>query len=223
MPLEIACFNVQSAINAVRSGANRVELCANPELGGTTPSDEDFKKVQDVAVPVPVNVMVRPRGGDFEYTEAEFDTMKESLIRLHGLGADGFVFGILKDGKVDVQRCQALVKLADGQYCTFHRAFDELEDKQAGLQDVIKCGFSGILTSGGKHDAIKGTSALRQLVEATKGDEIHIIVGGGARSSNIELLKKETGAAWFHSSALVDGTTLASEEEIGNLLKIVHV
>jgi copper homeostasis protein len=222
MPLEIACFNVQSAINAVRAGADRIELCANQELGGTTPSDEDFKRVQDVAVPVPVNVMVRPRGGNFEYTDAEFENMKKTLIRLRGLGADGFVFGILKDGKVDIKRCQELVKLADGHYCTFHRAFDELEDKQAGLEDVIRCGFSGILTSGGMHDAIHGTTMLRQLYDLSKGSEIDIIVGGGVRSSNVTSLKTETGATWYHSSALTDETHFASEQEISSLLKVVH-
>jgi copper homeostasis protein len=212
MALEIACFNIQSVLVAAKGGANRIELCANQYVGGTTPSTTEFIQIKKAVPFIPINVMIRPRGSNFEYSEEEFAQMEMDLGTFHGLGANGFVFGILKEGAVDVERCGHLVRLAEDRPCTFHRAFDELEDMDTGLKDVAKCGFQAVLTSAGKHDAIFGMDRLGELV----GNEVHVtvIVGGGVRASNIEILKAKTGAKWFHSSALVGGENVASLVEV---------
>lgn len=219
MPLEVACFNPESALIAAQVGADRIELCANQQLGGTTPSPAEFLEVKKLASSVPVNVMIRPRGGDFEYSEEEFTQMTEEVKMFLDMGADGFVFGILKCGRVDVQRCLQLVQLAHGKMCTFHRAFDELEDIEVELEAVSTCGFSAILTSGGKHDAIMGIDRLSSLVALCKlkDTNLEIIIGGGVRASNVEVLMEETGAQWFHTSASLGNETVASAEELRSI------
>jgi copper homeostasis protein len=214
MPLEIACFNAQSAQEAAKAWADRIELCMDRNAGGVTPALEDFEAVRGAVKSVPINVMIRPRGGGFEYNDDEFLIMKEAIHQFLSLGPDGFVFGILVNGQVDKRRCRELVQLAGGRPCTFHRAFDELADMEAGLEDVSACGFMAILTSGGKFDAAHETVQLARLIKRAAKTNVHVIVGGGVRSSNIEQLIRATGAFWCHSSALVDsdGITVSGEE-----------
>lgn len=210
MNLEIACFNYESAIIAVNSGADRIELCAGFEVGGTTPDFEILKKLK-AEIEIPMYAMIRPRGGNFVYSDSEFERMKSDILRL-GSSADGFVFGILDpDSKVDVERNSELVKLAR-KPCTFHRAFDEVNDFDSALEHVISCGFQNILTSAGKGNAIDNFENLSNLVKKANG-KIAIMPGGGVRSSNIGKLK-ESGAKWFHSAALTGGSRLADASEI---------
>lgn len=215
--LEIACFNTESAVIAQEVGADRIEFCAEAKAGGTTPSFEQLGALKP-KLKIPINVMIRPRGGNFEYSTEEFECMKEDIKRFKPL-ADGFVFGILtKEHGIDVERNRELVQLAKPRLCTFHRAFDEVSKPIKPADEIISCGFSAILTSGCSPQATLGARVLLQLVEHV-GNKISIIVGGGVRSSNIVQLKTMTGAEWFHSSAIVDSGEIASREEMVGMLR----
>ncbi|KAE8449551.1 hypothetical protein EG329_007881 [Mollisiaceae sp. DMI_Dod_QoI] len=222
MPLlEIACFNVESALIAQASGADRIELCKDQHLGGTTPLLSDFRELKN-HVEIPVNVMIRPRGGGFVYNSEELHQMEVELGMFRGAGADGFVFGILEDWKVDVKRCRHLLEKAQGKPCTFHRAFDEIaeQDMSDQMEVLIDCGFKSILTSGGKKSALEGSKVLRKLVEDARG-RIDVIAGGGVRSGNIQALKQVTVTETFHSSAIIAGGELASKEEVEALKNVI--
>ncbi|KAL1957079.1 hypothetical protein VTO42DRAFT_6337 [Malbranchea cinnamomea] len=213
--LEIACFNRSSALVAQTAGADRIEFCDNMAVGGITPSLDLLLEIRN-SIKIPVYVMIRPRGGNFVYTEGEFETMKSDLVRFKEV-ADGFVFGILdSNGNVDVERNRELVELAQQSPCTFHRAFDETMDPASALEDVIRCGFEAVLTSGGQTSALAGIDMLSKLVEQAK-DRIEIMPGGGVRSSNVWQLKARTGARWYHSSAITQEGDTADAVEIENL------
>ena len=167
-------------------------------------------------ITIPVFVMIRPRGGDFAYTDAEFQQMRDSVSHFKHT-ADGFVFSVLDtDGKVDIQRTTELVALADPLPCTFHRAFDQTVDLYEAVEDVTLCGISTIPTSGGAQSAIEGRRALAKLVQTTRG-RIAIMVGGGVRSTNIEDLRISAQARFYHSSALMDNEKISSSTEIHQL------
>lgn len=226
MPLlEIACFNADSALIAQDAGADRVELCKEQELGGTTPLLSTFKSLKDI-LSIPIYVMIRPHGRDFKYSEEEYRKMGRDIEAFKEEGAQGFVFGILNEhGTVDKERCRALVLKAGARPCTFHRAFDEIPEKDMfeQLDLLVDIGFTALLTSGGKRNAVEGKEVLKMLVVAAKG-RIDVIAGGGIRSSNLEMLRKETSAPVFHSSAIVDvrrGET-ASRDEITCLERLLN-
>jgi copper homeostasis protein len=222
--LEIASFNTPSALAAFLNGADRIELCASPEVGGTTPTIECLREVK-AAVNIPLRVMIRPRGGDFVYSDSEFSTMKDDMINLSGL-ADGFVFGVLTtEDRLDVQRNKDLITLAGDKSCTFHRAFDELSQNMDDELEMIRhCGFEAILTSGGAINAVGGAGKLAHLVKESRRKEgFSLIVGGGVRSTNIRELIKSTQAPWFHSSALVNGNKVASEYEIRAMVEAISI
>ncbi|OVE55727.1 copper homeostasis protein CutC [Chryseobacterium mucoviscidosis] len=211
--IEIACFNLESALIAFENGADRIELCDGLSEGGTTP---DFETVQQLRekINIPIFVMVRPRGGDFTYTDEEFEQMKSDLVQLKSLNVDGFVFGILDENdEVNSEHNKILVELAKPYPCTFHRAFDRAKDLEKSLEKVIECGFTTILTSGQKPKVSEGKENLKKLVELSNG-RIEILVGGGLRSSNIEEIRELTKAGYFHSSAITDGGAFANAEEI---------
>lgn len=211
--LEIACFNLTSAGIAQANGADRVELCAEMELGGTTPELDDVGEARQM-LDINLNVMIRPRGGNFVYGEDEFVQMKEDIILAKKIGVDGFVFGILhEDNTVNVLQNKLLVELAAPLPCTFHRAFDEVADMQQALEDVISCGFSTILTSGGQPNVDLGLAQLTELVRLANG-RISIMPGGGLRSTNVEHIADTSGASYFHSSAITDGSDTAVAEEV---------
>jgi copper homeostasis protein len=211
--LEIACFNLESAVIAQENGADRVELCANRTAGGTTPDLELTKTVRD-KVTIDLNVMIRPRGGDFVYYDFEFEQMKSEILALKKLQVDGFVFGILKeDGTINEQQNAELVDLANPLPCTFHRAFDGVKNKFQALESLIKCGFKTILTSGKITNVVDGVDVLARLVEKAN-NRIVIMPGGGLRSTNIGLLKEKTKAVFYHSSAIIDTGEIANPEEI---------
>lgn len=211
--IEIACFNPESAIIAFENGADRIELCDGLSEGGTTPDFETVKSLR-TKITIPVFVMIRPRGGDFMYSEAEFEQMKTDLTSLKSLNVDGFVFGILHgNDEVNVEQNKALVELADPFPCTFHRAFDRASDLESSLEKVIECGFKTILTSGQKPNVSEGKENLKKLVELSNA-RIEILVGGGLRSTNIEEIRECTNAGYFHSSAITDGGAFASADEV---------
>jgi copper homeostasis protein len=216
--LEIACFNPESAIIAAQVGADRIELCAGIDVGGTTPDFNTTQKVL-IQVPIPVFVMVRPRGGDFVYTDEEFQTMKASIAAFKKLQVHGMVFGILEeDDTLDEARNRLLVALAHPIPCTFHRAFDRVKHWEIALEQIIDCGFSTVLTSGTKANVLEGLYEL-QAMQQHAGDRITIMPGGGLRSSNVRQIVHTTGVHFVHSSAITDEGTLANPEEIIALKK----
>jgi copper homeostasis protein len=164
-------------------------------------------------------VMIRPRGGDFCYNEDEFEQMKNDIVMFKRLGVQGYVFGILtKDHEVDIERNKDLIAFAHPFPCTFHRAFDRTKDVYQSLETIISLGFQTILTSGAAENVLDGMNTLKVLVNKANG-RIAIMPGGGLRSSNIALIKKETAAHYFHSSAIVDASLQADHQEIQLLKK----
>lgn len=217
--LEIACFDITSAEIALQSVADRIEFCANAEAGGTTPNIDEFRYLR-AKYSKPIYVMIRPKGGEFIYTDAEFAEMKQSILEFKTAGADGFVFGILNGNKrVDVAKNKELVTLAGQVPCTFHRAVDHTENLFEAVETIIETGFKCILTSGGENFAMAGIENLKTLVD-DYSNQIDILIGGGVRSENIATLKEKTGGKLFHSSAILKYEQFASENEIKKL-KIV--
>lgn len=214
--LEIACFNLESAVIAQQNGADRVELCDGIEFGGTTPNLEVTTKVRQL-IDIDLNVMIRPRGGDFVYSDTEFEQMKLEILEFKKLYINGFVFGILdENNNIDVKGNTELVDLAKPFPCTFHRAFDEIINFEQALEDVISCGFSTILTSGTYSNVMDGIDVLKKLVLQAQ-NRITIMPGGGLRSTNINHIQEVTQATFYHSSAITDGSQIANPEEIFKL------
>jgi copper homeostasis protein len=198
--LEVAVFNIESAIQAEGAGANRLELCENPNEGGTTPSYGTLCVVSST-ISIPVFPIIRPRGGDFLYTDAEFEVMKNDITVCKELGFAGVVIGLLlPDGNIDIQRTKILVALAAPMAVTFHRAFDRCNDPIRGLHDIIETGCKRILTSGQVPSAPDALDLLQTLVKEA-GNKIIIMPGSGVRGNNIATIKKVTNAKEFHSSA----------------------
>ena len=214
--LEIACFNSDSALIAQQNGADRVELCDAIEVGGTSPTIEIVKQVR-ANVSIDLYVMIRPRGGSFVYTEIEFQLMKTTVLAFKELKVDGFVFGILdENNRIDKDKNKELVELAHPLPCTFHRAFDEVSDVFQSLEEVIDCGFTTLLTSGQAQNVVDGVAVLSELVKKAN-NRITIMPGGGLRSSNIELIQKETNALFYHSSAITGDSVIPNATEIQDL------
>ncbi len=217
--LEIACFEITSAEIACESMADRIEFCDDFEKGGTTPDFYEFMHLKR-HYQTPVYVMIRPKGGPFFYSDAEFIEMKNSIITFKEGGANGFVFGILtSNNEIDEARNKELIELAGETPCTFHRAFDRTADLEKSIQTLIKLGYKTVLTSGGKKSAMEGKEALQSLVQ-NYSDKIEILIGGGVRSENIEELKKFTGGTSFHSSAILKYDTFVTNDEIKKLKKL---
>jgi copper homeostasis protein len=214
--LEIACFNVESAKIAHENGADRIELCDGFDVGGTTPNPMDIINTRHL-VSSDLYAMIRPRGGNFVYSDEEFAQMKLNILHFKSLKVNGFVFGILdKNNKIDIERNTELVALAKPFPCTFHRAFDEVADYKQALEDVISCGFSTILTSGTHSNVMDGIDVLKKLVLQAQ-NRITIMPGGGLRSTNINHVQEITQATFYHSSAIIDGNQIANPEEVFNL------
>ena len=198
--LEVIAFDILSCQLAADNGADRIELCANPHEGGTTPSYGMMKAARK-STQIQVFPIIRPRGGDFLYSNAEFKIMKDDIKAAQDIGCEGIVIGILnEDGIVDIERNQELVELANGLDVTFHRAFDRVKDPISSLEQIIAIGCNRILSSGLHPSANEGSSLLRTLVRQADG-RIKIMPGSGVRADNIVQLAKDTGATSFHSSA----------------------
>jgi len=198
--LEIIGFNIESCIAAQEAGANRIELCASPGEGGTTPSYAFIKEARE-KLDIDLYVMIRPGGGDFLYSDDDFEIMKNDVAICKQLGCDGIVTGILTaDGKVDKKRCKELIELAYPLEATFHRAFDRVADPFEALEDIIELGFERILTSGLKPKAIDSLELLSKLIKQSD-ERIIIMPGSGVTAENIITIAESTGAKEFHSSA----------------------
>ena len=222
--LEVIGFNIESCLIAQAAGANRIELCDNPGEGGTTPS-YGFIKAAREKLHIDLFPIIRPRGGDFFYTDAEFEIMKADVKLCKDLGCDGVVIGILNaDGTVDKMRSSKLMELAYPLGVTFHRAFDRIKDAAQALEDVIDIGCERILTSGLKPTAMEGAETLKALIKQAD-ERIIIMPGSGVRSNNIIELAEKTGAVEFHSSARIniDSKMIYVNETMNEHLKSVSV
>lgn len=199
MKTELCAYSVDACRIAARLGVDRVELCASPAEGGVTPSMATIERVAKIEG-IDVSVMIRPRGGDFLYSDDEFETMLRDIAYAREAGATGVVFGILTaDGKVDVERTRQLVEASKGMETTFHRAVDMTEDYEAAVEAVIAAGCNRILTSGSYDKAIDGIANIRRAVEIAKG-RIEIMAGSGVVAANAKQLA-EVGVDALHFSA----------------------
>ena len=196
--LEISVETLEGAMAAERGGADRIELCCGLSVGGVTPGMDLVRAVR-AHIRVPIFEMIRPRAGDFVYSDSEFEIMKRSIADAKESVVDGVVLGILrKDGRVDIERTRELVNLARPLPVTYHRAFDETADLHKALEDVIQTGAKRILTSGGAKGAEEGAVVLAELVQAA-GERILILPGAGISALNVEKVARRTGAREFHS------------------------
>jgi copper homeostasis protein len=197
--IEIATSDFASTSAAVAGGANRIELCDNLSEGGTTQSPGVIRHCREKFT-VQLFPIIRPRGGDFLYTDDEFRIMQHDIIFCKETGCDGVVIGLLEaDGNIDLKRTARLVSLAYPMEVTFHRAFDRCREPFEAMEQLIEIGCTRILTSGQQPTAPAGVALIAELVQKA-GERIIIMPGSGVRKENIRELAEATGAQEFHSS-----------------------
>jgi copper homeostasis protein len=224
--LEISVESVDAAMAAERGGASRLELCSNARDGGTTP-DAQLQRAVRERVRLPIFSMVRPRGGNFFYSDSEFEAMQRDIGTAKEFRMDGIVLGLLKsDGQIDVERTKRLVEQAKPLPVTFHRAFDECTDLLRSLEDVIKTGATRLLTSGGKRTAPEALEILDDLVCRADGRLI-VMPGSGLHAGNIRNAVEKTGAREYHaalSSVVAEpaANVAAFEEEVRKLATMLR-
>jgi copper homeostasis protein len=200
--LEVCADSVESALAAQTGGASRIELCSDLLEGGVTPSAGLIATIRK-KLDIDLYVMIRPRGGDFCYTPAEFEAMQADIAMARQLGANGVVFGILReDGSIDIARTRKLVELARPLNTTFHRAFDMSRHLHESLEAIIEAGASRILTSGGEQKVEDGVSVIAELTRAARA-RVSMMVGGGITESNVRRIVELTGVREVHASLRV--------------------
>lgn len=196
---ELCAESIDACLAAREGGANRIELCSALSEGGVTPSHGLIQEAVRRSE-LPVHLLLRPRGGDFIYTDAEFAVIREDLKHMRLLGVSGIVLGVLhEDATVDVERTRELVLMAGSLDVTFHRAFDQAPALDQALEDVISTGCGRVLTSGGERDVVSGAQSLARIVKQAAG-RIDVAVGGGLRLDNAAAVARTTGAHHFHGS-----------------------
>jgi copper homeostasis protein len=201
--IEICAGNIESVLAADMGGADRVELCENLSEGGTTPSCGSIVLSKEKCS-LDVFVIIRPRGGDFVYTQIEFEVMLRDVQSAVEIGADGIVIGCLKpDGTVDSDRCSRLIETAKGLPVTFHRAFDVTPDPFKALETIKSLGVNRILTSGQKNKAEEGVELIKKL-QVNAGTKLRIMPGSGINELNIQKIALSTGVNSFHASLRED-------------------
>lgn len=199
--IELCVEGIDGFLAAQAAGADRVELCASLMEGGLTPSLATIRAAVKAAR-IPVHVIIRPRGGDFLYSDAEFDTMRADIEALRSEGVAGVVIGCLTpEGRIDEVRTKALVAAARPMSVTCHRAFDMTEDAGEALEALIRCGVDRVLTSGQRDTALEGIAILRQSVEQA-GDRIVVMGCGALDAHNIAAVRDATGLRELHFAAL---------------------
>lgn len=223
--LEVCCGSLQSAVNAVAGGAERIELCSALEVDGLTPSMQVLRELRQRYPALRIHVLIRPREGDFVYSEAEVAQMEREIHEAVAAGATAIVGGALTpDGEVDVPATKRIMQAAEGLPFTFHRAFDVVKDLQAALETLRALGIQRVLTSGGAATAEEGIAVLRQLV-AQAGESLTILPGGGVNRRNARRIIKETGATEIHGSCsevLPDGQRLTNAAEVAAVLEAIN-
>lgn len=198
--VEICCGSIDDAIQAQAGGAQRIELCSALFVGGLTPSLGTLQYARQ-RLNIPIMAMVRPRGGGFCYSEAEFATMERDAEAMLANGADGIVFGILReDGTIDLPRTRRLREIAGGKQSVFHRAFDFTPDPFRALEELVSLGITRVLTSGQQATAAEGAELIRRLIDGA-GDRIEVLAGGGIRLHNVADVVAQTGCRQIHLTA----------------------
>ncbi|HEY2395290.1 MAG TPA: copper homeostasis protein CutC [Rudaea sp.] len=197
--LEIAANSLASALAAQEGGADRIELCTALELGGLTPTHAQISLVRE-RVRLPIHVLIRPRGGDFVYSDLEFETMQRDIESCAALGCDGVVIGALDAaGNIDA-RCSALIGAAGKLDITFHRAIDVSRDPRRALEEIIALRCRRVLTSGARACALDGVAMIRELIAQSNG-RVAVMPGAGVDATNVAAIRLSTGAREFHASA----------------------
>jgi len=223
MLLELCAYNIQSCLIAEKAGAGRIELCADPTTGGTTPSYGLVEYCLE-RLSLPVFPMVRPRGGNFLYDADEIEIMKRDIHRFREMGCKGIATGChMQDKKIDTSVLSRIVEWAGPMEVTCHKVFDRAPDAREALEAVIATGCKRILTSGLAATSTEGINTLAMLREAA-GERIVIMPGGGVRSGNLEELVRLTGCAEYHSSGILnsDGSFLADMDEVKTMVSILR-
>lgn len=225
---ELCAESVEAVCAAESGGANRIELCSQLTLGGTTPSRE-LMTASVNAVSIPIYALIRPRAGDFVYSCQEYDLMRQQIDDAKSSGARGVALGVLQaDGRVDLKRTAALVQYALPLETTFHRAFDETPDLSQALEQVIETGATSLLTSGGAPEVLLGADRIARLMQQADG-RIQIIAGGGLRLASLAQVVRRSGTFSLHGSltssngshgAEVDATRL--EADIRQAVKLLR-
>ena len=214
--LEIACFNLESCLAAQHAGADRIEFCADYSVGGITPNHTNILKAKEL-LNIPLHVIIRPRGGDFNYSQSEIELMKKDIEFCKEHHVNGVVFGVLtKDHKINNSINKELLDLAGNMSTTFHRAIDECVDIQEAMNNIISLGFKRVLTSGDKSNALEGIEVLKEC-QSKFGDKIIIIPGGGIRHSNLQELVLKTNCKEYHSAAITHKNEEIDTEEVKQL------
>ncbi len=197
--LEVCVDSVESAFSAVKGGADRLEVCSDLVIGGTTPDPGIFRQMRAFS-DIPMHVLIRPRSGDFLYTDAEFAAILSDMKMFIDLGADGIVTGCLTpDGELDVERMRQIRNAADRKHLTLHRAFDMAKDPYRTLDDAISVGVDTILTSGQKNSCTEGIDLIRELCSAA-AERVDIMAGSGVNAAVIDRFLSETDVTSFHMS-----------------------
>ncbi|WP_024653221.1 copper homeostasis protein CutC [Borrelia persica] len=206
---EACVFNILEALHAVKLGANRIELCENMLCGGSTPSYGTIKVLKQILVDIPIVVMIRPRCGNFVYSDLEFKVMKEDIELCKGLGVDGVVFGILRDNcEIDMKRTKELLNFAFPLKVTFHKAIDETRDIRDSVAKLIDIGVQRILTSGGGLKAEDSLMILKDLVLMSQ-DKLEIVVAGKVSEANIDSIDAIVCAKAYHGRLIVGDLNLS--------------
>lgn len=209
MLLEVCATSLQSAINAQTGGAGRIELCDNLYEGGTTPGPGTILLARE-KLTIKVNVLIRPRGSDFLYSETEMEIIRKDVEFCKSAGCDGVVVGFLHpDGTVDIARTAEIVELARPMSVTFHRAFDMTRDPYEALGDLLKTGVDRLLTAGQQNKAPLGAALIGDLISKA-GNRLIIMPGSGVNEENIKNLHQQTGATEFH---------LTGQKPVGSMMK----
>jgi len=220
--LEVCAYNIQSCFIAEKGGAGRIELCADPLQGGTTPGYGLIHYALE-HISIPIFPMIRPRGGNFIYDAHELAIMKKDIGLCKELGCPGIATGVQRPGgRIDAEQLKRITEWAYPMAVTCHKVFDAIPDAAETLEAVIAAGCSRLLTSGLHKTAIDGAAVLSQLVAQAAG-RIIIMPGGGVRSFNIAQLVKETGATEYHSSGLVTkgASHIADEQEVRMMVNVL--
>lgn len=215
MIVEICANSYQSAANAEQAGAHRIELCSELAVGGITPSHGLIEKVTK-EVPIPVHVLIRPRSGDFTYSDAEFEIMIKDIEFCKEIGSAGIVSGVLQsDNSIDIERTHKLIEASKPLNFTFHRAFDWVSDPKDEILKLDKIGVDRVLTSGQESSAEKGISLLKELKKLTN---MIVMPGGGVNVDNIHLFK-QAGFDEVHLSASKQTQTIKTPRISMNSVK----
>lgn len=222
MVFELAVFHPDSVAIAQACKVSRIELCDNYQVGGVTPSIENFITARRT-FQGPIMVMIRPRAGDFICDDELINQMVEEIKAFNNLGADGFVFGCLTEDKsVNASQLELLVNASNKKLTTFHRAIDEVVNYESGIQALINCGVSNVLTTACSSSALQGKFAIEKMINQY-GNQLNFIAGGGVRSNNVSDLLLNSNITQIHSAAITQKENfIADGEEVRKIIEIVN-